>query len=142
MIVAAGILISGVAASACESTPADRNEVIAAVNASRRAAGLAPLRENFILDRKADRWAQKLRDACDLSHSKLADGAPDEWMKLGENVGYGGTIAQVHDAYMKSPGHRANILDPTFTSMGAAAVWGNCPDGTRRVFTVQEFMHS
>lgn len=136
------MLCFGLVASACESTPADRNEVIAAVNASRKAAGLRPLMENVTLDRKADAWAQRLRDVCSLSHSTLSDGAPDDWMKLGENVGYGGTIAQVHDAYMKSPGHRANILDPSFTAMGAAAVWGDCPDGTHRVFTVQEFMHS
>ncbi len=142
MVVAAGMLCIGMLGTACESTPEDRNEVIAAVNASRAKAGLAPLRENVTLDRKADAWAQGLRDVCKLSHSKLSDGAPKEWMKLGENVGYGGTIAQVHEAYMNSPGHRANILDPSFTSIGAAAVWGNCPDGTRRVFTVQEFMHS
>ncbi|MCC6226324.1 MAG: transporter [Microthrixaceae bacterium] len=142
MIAAAGMLCIGVLASACESTPVDRNEVIAEVNASRAEAGLPPLRENLTLDRKADAWAQRLRDSCSLSHSKLSDGAPEEWMKLGENVGYGGTIAQVHDAYMNSPGHRANILDPSFTSMGAAAVWGTCPDGTHRVFTVHEFMHT
>jgi uncharacterized protein YkwD len=142
MIALAGLFLLGTLTAACESTPADRTAVIDLVNQSRANAGLRPLRENVTLDRKADAWAQRLRDVCDLSHSKLSDGAPSDWMKLGENVGYGGTIEQVHVAYMNSPGHRANILDPSFTSMGAAAVWGNCPDGSRRVFTVQEFMHS
>ena len=142
MIALAGLLLFGTLTSACESTPADRTAVIDLVNASRAKAGLRPLRENVTLDRKADAWAQRLRDVCSLSHSKLSDGAPADWMKLGENVGYGGTIDQVHVAYMNSPGHRANLLDPSVTSMGAAAVWGNCPDGSRRVFTVQEFMHS
>ena len=142
IIALAGLLLVGTLTSACESTPADRTAVIDYVNASRAKAGLPPLRENVTLDRKADAWAQHLRDVCDLSHSKLSDGAPSDWMKLGENVGYGGTIDQVHVAYMNSPGHRANILDPSFTSMGAAAVWGDCADGSHRVFTVQEFMHT
>jgi uncharacterized protein YkwD len=141
MVALAGLLLIGIS-SACESTPADRSAVIDQVNASRAQAGLPPLRENIALDRKADAWAQHLRNVCSLSHSQLSDGAPSDWMKLGENVGYGGNIAQVHDAYMHSPGHRANILDPSFTSIGAAAVWGDCPDGSHRVFTVQEFMHT
>ena len=129
------------ASTACESTEAERNQVIDLVNRSRAQNGLPPLKENVQLSIKADKWAQKLRDVCDLSHSRLADGAPDEWMKLGENVGYGGTIVQVHDAYLNSPGHRANVLDASFNSMGAAAVWGMC-DGQYRVFTVQVFMKS
>lgn len=125
----------------CESTDRERDEVISLVNQSRAEAGLGQLRTNVVLNLKADRWAQKLRSDCALSHSKLSDGAPKEWMKLGENVGYGGTIEQVHEAYLNSPGHRANIMDPSFTSMGAAAVWGDC-DGQHRVFTVQVFMRS
>jgi uncharacterized protein YkwD len=136
------LICLGTAATSCESTGPDRAQVLNDVNASRAQAGLRPLKENFMLDIKADAWARHLRDVCDLSHSNLADGAPSNWMKLGENVGYGGSIDEVHVAYMHSPGHRANILDPTFTSMGAAAVWGTCPDGSYRVFTVQEFMHT
>jgi uncharacterized protein YkwD len=142
LIAVATLICLGTAATACESTSVDRAQVINDVNASRVAAHLRPLKENYILDIKADAWARHLRDVCDLSHSTLSDGAPSNWMKLGENVGYGGSIDEVHVAYMHSPGHRANILDPTFTSMGAAAVWGDCPDGSHRVFTVQEFMHS
>ena len=125
----------------CETTSQERALVISLVNDSRIANGLRPVRMNNALNAKADAWASHLRDVCSLSHSHLSDGAPNEWQKLGENVGYGGAITQVHTAYLNSPGHRANILDPTFTSMGAAAVWGDC-DGEHRVFTVQEFMKS
>ncbi len=123
----------------CESTQGDRQHVLDLVNQSRAQNGLPAVRENFELDVKADNWAQHLRNVCALSHSTLSDGAPPAWRKLGENVGYGGDIDQVHTAYMNSPGHRANILDRGFTQMGSAAVWGTC-DGGRRVFTVQEFM--
>lgn len=129
------------ASTGCESIDRERDEVIALVNRSRAENGLGQLKHNITLDLKADAWAQRLRDACNLSHSKLSDGAPRQWLKLGENVGYGGTISQIHDAYLNSPGHRANILDPVYNSMGAAAVWGDC-DGQHRVFTVQVFMKS
>ena len=133
------MLISFALSTACESTPAERNQVIQMVNVSRAGAGLRALSENTQLDIKADGWARHLRDVCTLSHSTLSDGAPRQWMKLGENVGYGGAIDQVHQAYLESPGHRANIMDPTFKTMGAAAVWGDC-GGEHRVFTVQVFM--
>ena len=130
---------SGIAATGCESLDTERTEVISRINETRISQGLQPLRSNVVLSLKADRWARQLRDLCDLKHSKLSDGAPKQWLKLGENVGYGGSIGIVHDAYLNSPGHRANILDPEFNQVGAAAVWGQC-EGQTRVFTVQVFM--
>lgn len=140
-VVAAAVAVVSLSGflTACESTRPDLDAVRNDVNASRAAAGLPALRENVTLDIKADKWAQNLRDACRIWHSNLADGAPKEWRKLGENVGMGGSIDQIHTAYMNSPGHRANILDPTFTQIGTAAVWGQC-NGYRTVFTVHVFM--
>ena len=125
--------------TSCESTAADRGQVAALVNQSRAQAGLRQLRSNITLDVKADKWAQRMRNVCQISHSRLADGAPSNWRKLGENVGEGATIQAVHTAYLNSPGHRANIMDPAFTEIGTAAVWGNCK-GWKRVFTVHVFM--
>lgn len=125
----------------CESLDSERAEVVALVNRSRADAGLPALASNVGLDLKADNWAKRLRDACSLSHSRLSDGAPKGWLALGENVGFGGTIGDVHVGYLNSPGHRKNIMDPRFTHVGAAAVWGTC-EGQRRVFTVQVFMQA
>jgi uncharacterized protein YkwD len=125
--------------SACETTDADRAAVFNAINSSRAANGLPALRQNADLDAKADAWASTMRDQCRIWHSRLADGAPRGWQKLGENVGRGGSIGQVHVAYMNSPGHRRNILDGAFNQVGTGAVWGNC-NGQRMVFTVQVFM--
>lgn len=135
LIVASGLLAS------CESTDAERGEVLSLINSSRAAEGLAPVVGSLTLDMKADAWAQKIRNDCALSHSKLSDGAPSNWKKLGENVGYAGSIGQVHAAYLNSAGHRANIMDPAFNEAGTAAVWGTC-NGQQRVFTVQVFMKS
>ena len=82
--------------SSCESTSGERWQVAALVNQSRVQAGLRQLKSNLTLDIKADNWAQKMRNACQISHSRLADGAPSNWRKLGENVGEGATIQVVH----------------------------------------------
>ncbi|MEX0768743.1 MAG: CAP domain-containing protein [Microthrixaceae bacterium] len=135
-------LVLGTAVLAsCESTDADRLAVINAVNWTRAQNGLPALTEHVTLNMKADAWAAQLRDECRIRHSTLSDGAPAEWRKLGENVGRGGNNDQIHTAYLNSPGHRANILDRSFNSMGAGAVWGSC-NGQRTLFTVQVFMRS
>lgn len=140
-LLAVGVLLAMALLGACESTKVELDSVRNHVNSSRAAAGLPALRENLALDIKADRWAQGMRDQCRIWHSRLADGAPPNWRKLGENVGMGGNVGQIHNAYMNSPGHRANILDPAFTEIGTAAVWGNC-NGYRTLFTVHVFMKS
>ena len=135
---AAVMTLSGVLTS-CETSDAERGEVVSLINITRQQNGLPPLNENLELNVKADAWAARLRDECRIYHSRLADGAPPSWRKLGENVGRGGTIYQVHGAYLASSGHRRNILDPSFNQVGAGAVWGTC-NGYRTVFTVQVFM--
>ena len=141
IMVLLALTVGAVTLSSCESTESDRLAVIGAVNWTRAQNGLPTLSEHVTLNMKADAWAVQLRDECNIRHSTLSDGAPPEWRKLGENVGRGGNIEQVHTAYLNSPGHRANILDRSFTSMGAGAVWGTC-NGQRTVFTVQVFMRS
>lgn len=123
----------------CETTEPARVELLDRVNESRTQAGLPRVVRNVQLEAKADAWAQKLRDRCRLSHSLLSDGAPEGWFKLGENVGFAGSIAEVHDEFLESPGHRANVMDPAFTEMGGAAVWGDC-DGYHQVFVVTVYL--
>ncbi len=50
--------------------------------------------------------------------SVLADG----WNKLGENVGVGYTAESLHLAFMGSPGHRDNIVDPSYDTVGVGTV--------------------
>ncbi|MEJ7582567.1 MAG: CAP domain-containing protein [Acidimicrobiales bacterium] len=84
---------------------------------------------------KAQAWAEKMARDNRLSHSNLAAGVPSCWRGLAENVGYGGSIVSVEEAYMSSAPHRANILN---TAWEHAAV-GVARNGSR-VFTVQVFM--
>jgi hypothetical protein len=54
-----------------------------------------------------------MMDANQIYHStsgELKTAAGSGWSQLGENVGRGGTVSSLHQAFMNSPGHRANIL--------------------------------
>lgn len=51
-----------------------------------------------------------------LYHSKLSLGV-NECAK-GENVGHGPSVAAIEQAFMNSPAHRRNILDPQFDHVG------------------------
>jgi uncharacterized protein YkwD len=56
---------------------------------------------------------------------------------LGENVGMGGDVPSLHDAFMNSPHHRENILDPAFNQVGIGVIVSG---GT--VFVTEDFLHS
>ena len=106
------------------------------VNQSRNSVGLPGLPINIDLYLKAQGWSNQLANSQRLYHSNLADGNGYNWARLGENVGYGYSIEQVHNAFMNSSGHRANILDGGFNRIGV----GVTRDGGGRYWVVQEFM--
>ncbi|MBV9410387.1 MAG: CAP domain-containing protein [Acidimicrobiia bacterium] len=57
---------------------------------------------------------------------------------LAENVGMGGDVMSIHTAFMNSPHHRENILDPGLNQVGTGVVIGG--DGT--VYVTEDFLHS
>ena len=59
-----------------------------------------------------------------ICHSVLSDGVSGVvyWTLLGENVGVGSNLYGLWDAFMNSPGHRANVLDNRWNYVGVGAV--------------------
>ena len=57
------------------------------------------------------------------------------WRAVGENVGMGPDVTPIHNAFMKSASHRANILDRGFTEVGM----GTARDSNGRLYVVQVF---
>jgi uncharacterized protein YkwD len=47
------------------------------------------------------------------------------WSILGENVGVGGSVESLHEAFMNSPAHRSNILYTSFKFVGVGVVKRN-----------------
>jgi len=57
----------------------------------------------------------------DLS-GDLARAGITGWTSIGENVGYGSSVDQVHQSFMGSSGHRANILKASYSHVGIGVV--------------------
>jgi uncharacterized membrane protein YgcG len=115
----------------------DVGDYLGRINATRAAAGSAPLVLDSELSGLAQAWAQQLADWQRLQHaSDLSVGVTQPWKKLGENVGRGGGTAAIYPAFVASPTHYANIVDPSFTRIGIGVVYGS--DGKQ--YTVQRYL--
>jgi uncharacterized protein YkwD len=104
-----------------------RNQLLAEVNEDRAANGLAPLVMDDLLNTAAQFHAQDMADKQFFSHTNLDDWTPWQRMKYygieyqtaGENIAVGhDTPVQVEEAWMDSPGHKANILNSSFNRIG------------------------
>ena len=106
-------------------------EVVRLVNEQRAAYGLRPLTENWELSRVARYKSQDMLERRYFSHTSPTYGNPFEMMTAfglsyrtaGENIAYGYRTPQaVVDGWMNSSGHRANILNASFTQIGVGYV--------------------
>ena len=113
----------------------EQDQVLKELNQDRTALRLKALPTQADAQRKAQAWAEKLARENTIYHSKLSDGIRTGWCSLGENVGYGPDVATIEDAYMESPGHKANIVAAKWNGVGV----GHAKNGNR-VFTVQVFI--
>lgn len=102
-------------------------EVIRLVNEIRVKNGLKPLTHDWQLSRVARYKSEDMRDKKYFSHTSPTYGSPFDMMKnfgityrtAGENIAKGySTPEAVVNGWMNSPGHRANILNASFTHIG------------------------
>ena len=102
-------------------------EVVRLVNIERAKNGLSPLTYNWELSRVARYKSQDMRKNNYFSHTSPTYGSPFQMMKsfgityktAGENIARGyKTPEAVVNGWMNSSGHRANILNSTFTQIG------------------------
>lgn len=107
------------------------DEVIRLVNEIRVQNGLKALTKNWELCRVARYKSQDMVDKRYFSHTSPTYGTPFEMMKsfgityrtAGENIAYGQrTPREVVNAWMNSSGHRANILNSSYTQIGVGYV--------------------
>ncbi len=106
-------------------------EVVAIVNTVRAASGLGPVSECSTLDKSALLHSQDMNSRDFFDHTNPDGKTPSDRIRLtgfygkaksrwtGENIAAGFTDAtSVMAAWMKSPGHRANILNSKFSQLG------------------------
>ncbi|MBO5954220.1 MAG: SafA/ExsA family spore coat assembly protein [Oscillospiraceae bacterium] len=106
-------------------------EVVRLVNNIRAENGLSALTYDWELTRVARVKSQDMKDNRYFAHNSPVYGTPYEMMRsfgitfrsAGENIAKGYASPQtVVNAWMNSPGHRANILNASYTHIGVGYV--------------------
>jgi hypothetical protein len=121
LILAVGVSL--LPAGAAQADPVgDESAFVAKINELRTDKGLSPLSVNQNLVAKARSWAAGMAAAGRIWHSTLSDGITEDWKKLGENVGMGGSVKGLHDAFVASQHHYENLVDPAFGQVGIGIV--------------------
>src|SRR5436305_2935741 len=119
LAVTAGATAAAVApASASASTYGFEAQFVADMNAARQANGLAPYSVAYDLTAVARNHSAQMASSQTLYHNPSLTSQVQNWQAVGENVGEGPTVSDIHTAFMNSPEHRANILDHDFTQVG------------------------
>jgi uncharacterized protein YkwD len=117
------------------------------VNQTRQSLGLQPLSENQKLDEAAQLKAENMVQDEYFNHVSPSGVTPWAWfLKAGYNYKYAGEnlaigfydSQEVYDAWLNSPSHKANIVDPNYTEVGTAVLSGFGQDG-KTIVVVQEF---
>ena len=108
--------------------------IVAEMNEYRLAEGLGPL---FVDPRLAAAAEDRMDDMVDSGywrHEPSGGGSPFavvmrrgfEFSMAGENLATGFETAEILvESWMLSPGHRANVMSPDFTSVGVAIIDGH-----------------
>lgn len=116
-----------------DNVKAIENEVVRLTNQQRAKYGLPPLQLDWQLARVARYKSADMRDKNYFSHQSPTYGSPFTMIKnfgisyrtAGENIAAGQqTPQEVVNDWMKSPGHRANILNKSFTHIGVGYAKG------------------
>lgn len=127
------------------SPPSPLARVLELTNLERQQAGLAPLAFHPSLQQAAQAYAEVLASSDCFAHTcgpvpeftrRATQAGYHGWSALAENIAFGQpTPEAVVSAWMRSPGHRANILSPKVKEVGVGMASG----GRRGLFWVQVF---
>lgn len=124
LVVAAALLAIGGPLALQRAQAGDTVADLAAMtNADRGAARLRPLAAANDLQSLAQGRANDMARSGALAHTTNLGSKVSGWRKLGENVGRGPNLRDIETAFMASPSHRENILDPDFTQFGVGVTW-------------------
>lgn len=127
------------AAIATEFMSAQEAELSRLLNNERVGNGLPPLSSSEALRTVARRHSQRMLIEGRIFHNqRLKEDVAalfPAWQRIGENVGVGPDVPAVHRAFMQSPAHRANVLDPDFAHLGVGVV-----SGGNRLFMTENFL--
>ena len=128
--------VSTVLAVAATADSGTESEFVSLINSTRANNGLGSLEVDGGLQSHARNHTQAMIDNGGIFHSssgELSAAAGSGWSRVGENVGKGQAPSSLHQAFMNSSGHAANILgDYNYVGVGT----GTGSDGALYVTVV------
>lgn len=137
VIVAVKILVTGFLfftyPSPAQMAAIISSNMIALINQSRQQESAEPLKENPLLSEYARQKAEDMIKRDYFAHDTPDGKRPWQWIDkdqydyvyAGENLAMDFNTAEaVHDAFMKSPSHRRNIVNAKYQEVGIAVLYG------------------
>jgi len=142
----AGLLVCCSVSPVCaQAVSVSEQYLFQAANAERAQRGLPTLHWDAALYRAAQGHALEMAKRESISHQY--PGEPElatrgktagaRFSMIAENVAEAQTAVRIHDAWMNSPGHRANLLDPHVDAVGISVRSRN-----GQLYAVQDFERS
>lgn len=125
-----------------------RNQLFGLVNEERAKVGLPALAMHPLLHQSAQAHAEDMLAKGYFAHENLEGKKPHDRILAtnyparasAENIASGQTsVLEVHEGWMNSPGHKANILANFVTEVGFGIAVGDEPKGSFNVYWVQNF---
>jgi uncharacterized protein YkwD len=136
-----GLSLSGLV-NAQKGVAADERSLFESVSQERKAQGLAALKWDDSLAAAARQHAQEMAKRQAVEHifpgepslPSRATKAGARFISISENVVQAASAKAAHSEFMRSPNHRANILDPDVDSIGLGVA-----ERSGQLFVVQDF---
>jgi uncharacterized protein YkwD len=134
------------AASSPDEDAAAEATLLESINRSREQAGVSPLLMDESLRQAARLHALRMVANRRVEHQfaeepsllkRIAGVSPLPIDRAAENIDRATCVNGAHEALMRSPPHRKNLLDSRFNLAGIATLWSH-----GRLYVVQDFAHS
>jgi len=130
--------------TATTGTAANEKLAFDLLNADRAKNGLAPLKLNSQLTKLGENYAKDMIQRNFFAHTDPDGKSPFDRManagisykSAGENLAINTNVTTAETAFMNSSGHRANILNSSYTDVGVGVAY----DSKGSAYVVQEFI--
>jgi uncharacterized protein YkwD len=107
--------------SSCWNHKTVDKKMASKINKARSNNGKAKMSLDPELSRVARGHSITMAKKNSLYHTNKLSQKVTNWSSLGENVGYGSGVKQLHNLFMNSSGHKANILNGKFRYVGVGS---------------------
>lgn len=124
------LAFSGITGLELEPDPAAEHTLLELLNQERADAGLSPLQSDSALAEVGRAHGREMFSLGFLGHVSPTTGSAADRLAAaglayplsGENIALAPTAELAHEGLMNSPAYRANVLNPSFTRVGVAAL--------------------